>query len=273
MKSRRIRLYNAPKNNIIYINENANSEFWDSFWNQNGEDWIENYTKKKTLNDVRFRLFKKYLFKGAQILEGGCGRGQFVYGLSKLGFRCTGIDYAENTVKILNEHLPELDIKIGDITNLNEIPDSSYDGYYSGGVIEHFWDGYNDILSEMLRVLKNQGILIITFPFMSHSRKEEKKMLPIYNETNAPKGFYQFALDIDDTLKDFQEIGFELLYTLPINGYQGFLERYPNNRIISRLQNYKGNNFIFRRIRSKTNYLLTKLGYGHTILMVLKVNK
>ena len=48
--------------------------------------------------------------------------------------------------------------------DLDDLPveDESVDGYWSLGVIEHFYDGYGEILSEMHRVIKRDGFFDIS---------------------------------------------------------------------------------------------------------------
>ena len=169
---------------------------------------------------------KEYLPKGSLVLEGGCGRGNLVHALNYHGYQAIGIDFAERTVKKINEAAPELDIRIGDVRNL-PIEDDKLDGYISGGVIEHFWDGYDEILSEMARTIKNGGYLFITFPSMSPLRKL-KTRFNLYPEANKQdlenqqKKFYQFALSENKVINELQENGFTLLKKKKVDGIKGF---------------------------------------------------
>ena len=68
--------------------------------------------------------------------------------LEKSGFSTTGVDFAEKTVKI-NALYPSLDIRLVDIRNM-DFDDGFFDGYWSFGVIEHFYDGYGMSLLKCL---------------------------------------------------------------------------------------------------------------------------
>ena len=103
------------------------------------------------------------------LLEGGCGDGRYVRYFTDLGIRTIGVDFAQTTVRKINELLPDLEVKIGDIRRLN-FPDGYFDGYYSGGVIEHFEDGITPQLAEAQRVLKDGGYFFVTVPHMNLSR-------------------------------------------------------------------------------------------------------
>lgn len=101
------------------------------------------------------KTLRKYLpgEKGI-ILEGGCGRAQHVYCMKYNGYNAVGVDFAERTVRAVNEAVPELDVRKCDVRNL-PFRDGEIAGYWSIGVIEHFWDGYNEILDEMARVIRD----------------------------------------------------------------------------------------------------------------------
>ncbi|GAI52286.1 unnamed protein product, partial [marine sediment metagenome] len=117
------------------------------------------FEKRIKVRNNRFIIghTKKYLSPGAKVLEGGCGRGNKVYALYQHGYDAYGVDYAEETVKKVNQYAPELKITVDDIRNLN-FEDGFFDGYWSLGVIEHFYDGYDAMLREMHRVLSEGAI-------------------------------------------------------------------------------------------------------------------
>lgn len=257
----------TAKDNIIFIKKNATSSYWDDLWN-NDPNWIGNFTKGISLNGEFVRMFRKVLPEGASILEAGCGQGQFVYALSKNGFNVLGIDYAKRTVDLLNENMPELNIQLGDVTNLKNIDNASFDAYYSGGVIEHFWEGYDSIISEAHRILKKGGHMVITFPFLSVARRKAMKSLPKWEESAAPKGFYQFALDPEETIREICDKGFTLIHRRSRNGTKGFLELYPDFPIISSIYYSKRRNVFIKVIKRVLGRIFAAIGYGHTIELI-----
>ena len=64
---------------------------------------------------------------------------------------------------------PALDIRLGDLRAL-PFENQSFDGYWSLGVIEHFWGGYQQIAEEMHRVLRKEWFLLLTFLAMTDIR-------------------------------------------------------------------------------------------------------
>lgn len=218
------KVFLKDKRALAFFNKKASASFWDAHWN------FDDHTAKaikSVRNDGMFTPYAlRYLKPGSKVIEGGCGKGQIVNALRYHGFESVGVDFAVETVKALNRYLPELDIRYGDVFEL-PLEDSSFDGYISGGVIEHFWDGNDIILEEMHRVLKKGGFLFITFPYMSPLRKlkallglyEVKKMSELHGEQEA---FYQFALNSRDTINTFRRIGFQLMESKPADGIKGF---------------------------------------------------
>jgi SAM-dependent methyltransferase len=74
--------------------------------------------------------------------------------------------------KRILEYDPTMPVSVGDVECLN-YPDNYFDIYFSGGVIEHFEEGPLRVLQEAHRVLKPDGILILTVPYINLSRKIE----------------------------------------------------------------------------------------------------
>jgi SAM-dependent methyltransferase len=204
-----IRYYDKTNHQLVYVNQKADPQFWDEQWSTN------NFVKaiKGPKNRFTVRFTTKYLKRGARLLEGGCGRGDKVYALHRQGYDVYGVDYASKTVQQINEYTPELKVSLGDVRNL-QFDNDFFDGYWSFGVIEHFYDGYFPILKEMHRVLKNGGYLFLTTPSMSLLRSIKAKLgcYPKFQETDDIKqNFYQFALNSKSVTYNFERIGFQLI--------------------------------------------------------------
>ena len=202
------KLIDKDNQRLIYIGKSATEEFWDYHWGQNNLAKATKANKKTFVSKVTGR----YLPKGSRILEGGCGVGNHVFALNEHGYNVTGVDFAPNTVASLNKIVPELDIRVGDVRHL-DFESDIFDGYWSLGLIEHFWTGYDDIAKEMCRVIKKNGILFLTFPTFSFLRQMKAKLnvYPTIEENDTePEGFYQFALSREKTINKFESNGFEL---------------------------------------------------------------
>lgn len=257
--------YQKCKKRLVYFNSAATPEYWDEHWNKNPKVFKNLYKDNTYVSE----LAKKYINHRGTIVEGGCGRANHVYSLSKNGFRSIGIDYAKKTVDHVNNYLPDLDVRLGDVQKL-DLKSNSIDGYFSLGVIEHFFDGYGQISNEMSRVLKSGGFLFITIPTMSNLRKL-KAYFGAYDNfnNNSSEGFYQFALDSDQVVESFIEKGFKLIKKSNKNGYKGFKDEAPHFLKYFLQYIYDSNFFCFKALRVILDKILSST-CGHISLIILQ---
>ena len=218
-------IYWWPKGNkLIFLGEKATPEYWDQKWQS--EDWVKQITRSRN-SRYWSGILKKYLpDKNSRILEAGCGDGHLVDAMKYWGYDAIGIDFASETVKKIKANMPGLDVRNGDVRRL-EFPDGSFDGLFSLGVIEHFWDGYHQVVSEMYRVVKPGGYIFLAFPcisirdririFLSNAKE--------FTETEMPTNFFQFALKPESVKRDFEAVGFQSIDIWHIDGLLG-LARY-----------------------------------------------
>jgi SAM-dependent methyltransferase len=200
-------IYWPETDRLVYLDANPTPEFWDARWRAEGKP------PPVSLNNPVVAVTARYLSRGSRVLEGGCGRADKVKAMADFGFRAVGIDFAQQSVSQAKLDYPELDIRLGDVRSL-DFPDSSFDGYWSLGVIEHFWGGYGEILSEAARVLRPKGILFLTAPWLSpfRQRKARANGYPRVDFVSEPDGFYQFALRRREVGAELVSRGFELLH-------------------------------------------------------------
>jgi len=214
------RVYLRRTNCLAIFGQKADSQYWDQHWRtHNLRKFITSYKR----NDFIMRPLRRYLpdEKGV-VLEAGCGRAQNVYCMKHNGYNAIGVDFAEDTVRAVNEAVPELDVRTCDIRDL-PFKDGEVAGYWSLGVIEHYWSGYEEILDEMERVVRRTGFLFLSFPYMSPLRRL-KVLLDRY-ETRYTQGdndiFYEYCLDHRQVLNELAERGFVLREKKPYDGIKG----------------------------------------------------
>lgn len=113
-------------------------------------DLLANYAQKSSSKDYPLR-----------VLDIGCGSGRIGKKMQDLGYQVTGIDFSEEAVKKASEKGVQ-----AKQANLDEgIPeqDDSYDVVWAGDIIEHVFDPIG-LLKESCRVLKKNGIILVTIP-------------------------------------------------------------------------------------------------------------
>jgi len=216
------RIYIPDKDSIAFYREKASPEFWDRHWRMAD---LRAVLRGSQDDGLFVPAVKRHLPAGSTVLEGGCGPGNIVHALQYQGYRAIGVDFAAETIKKIKEAVPELDVRLGDVRAL-DLPDNSLDGYISGGVIEHFWEGYAPIIQEMHRVLRVGGFLFVAFPYMSPLRKLKValRMYPFMESillNSRQEQFYQFALADHKVIADLKALGFALMEKSSYDGIKG----------------------------------------------------
>jgi len=239
---------------IIYVRNEADAQYWDTLWE------IDKGSPRSSNAREFVAVSRRYLETGGRILEGGCGNGHIAVALQEAGYRLTALDWAERTVARVRSANPGMRTLQGDVRSL-ELSDGEFDGYWSLGVIEHFWDGYADILNEAYRVLKPSGYLFLTFPSMNMVRdlKLRRGSFESWNSSSAPTGFYQFALRPKAVAADVAEAGFEVVSISRRSGPKGFSDEFGMT----------GKSLFARVGRNMLGRLLVR-ALGHSCLIVAR---
>lgn len=260
--------YDAEHNRLVYVHRKADEKFWDDQWQRLRGRVVYN-RKRARFSQVVFET-RKRLDPNSLILEGGAGLGKNSWYLHCIGYRTVALDYAPQAVAFMRSRIPEVTPVLGDVRNL-QFADATFDGYWSFGVIEHFYDGYTEILKEMHRVIRARGFLFLTFPHMNWLRRQKSNrwMYPLWNPLeHNPETFYQFALDKDHVVRMFEDHGFMLRDTVPQAGLKGLKDEVSGFRAI--LQRLYDNPSLPAKVLNKgLDYILNGLT-SHSVLLVLE---
>lgn len=264
-----MKYFDNSNNRLVHTNKTASPEYWDMQWDKKN---FEKTVKNGINNILITRTTKKYIYpsKSKKILEGGCGNGQFVYAFDKLGYDSYGLDYAKKTILKIKSIFPDLKVNEGDVRKL-DFPNNYFDGYWSIGVIEHFYEGYYNIIKEAERVIKPKGFLFVTFPHLSLLRKIKIKLkhYPVFNSKVLEKEeFYQFILDDKDVTKKIESLGFSLIKKNRFSGLKGLKDEATFLKpFLQKL--YDSKNKILLVINYGMSLILSGFS-NHVILLVFK---
>ena len=97
--------------------------------------------------------------KYGKYLDIGCGTGNYTNELQKKGFQCIGIDPSEKMLNQAKLKNAEIDWKIGSAEN-TKLPNNYVDGII-GSLTIHHWTSLKTGFSELFRVLKPNGRIVI----------------------------------------------------------------------------------------------------------------
>jgi SAM-dependent methyltransferase len=197
---------------LAYYKKNATLEFWEDLWkNTTDPQMYEPY-----LNGALFyfeKIFTKHLPPHCRVLEAGCGQAQYVVALNARGYDCIGFDYALHAMQEANAAVGNLPLTCGDITAMG-FADDVFDAVISLGVVEHSETGPEKLLADMRRVLKPEGVLLISVPFFN-SLRQWRARHGAYQDDVTGLGFYQYAFSFDEFSGFLRMAGFsvETYYT------------------------------------------------------------
>ena len=118
--------FDKLNNRLVYLGQQSEIQYWDQHW--------KNTDFQMKMDPFVVKVTSEYLPKGSSLLEGGCGLGAKVFSLQNSGFKVVGLDYAQDTVQMLSEKFPELQIKLGDVREL-PFQNGEFDGYWSFGMV------------------------------------------------------------------------------------------------------------------------------------------
>lgn len=176
-----------------------------------------------------------------KILEAGCGSGRVVKYLYDLGYKnISGIELNQNAVNNINQTYSELNIIQGDILNM-PYEEKSFDIIISYGVVEHFKEGLDLPLLNLNKMLKKDGLAIITIPSLNKVRqlktifykinpllpKRDKKEF-IYNVFPKKGEFFEYRLTPKEFEKECLNAQFKIIKSIPIAHTAGLYNEFKH---------------------------------------------
>lgn len=97
--------------------------------------------------------------KGGAAVDVGCGRGDQLFALQRLGFNVAGLDIEQSTDDITNHHICDVGREVF------PLPDASVDLAFSKAVIEHLYlPQIEHFMLEMRRIAKPEGYVVLMTP-------------------------------------------------------------------------------------------------------------
>jgi len=223
------------------------AEFFEKYDERYYKERISYVPKKHMIKFIKFLLRDKETIKW---LDVGCGLGLVVKEAIEEDIDCYGIDISEYAV---NNAIIRDRIKLGSITDI-PFADNTFDVVSAFDVIEHIHPKSTEkAISEIQRVLKNSGFLILTTPnpcgfsdYWVYDLTHVNVRPPKFWKGILEKYGFRVKLSYIPTFLKYY-ISHKFSITLPIPDIISFWLEEPFRHIIGWLYNRKGRLYIFAR--------------------------
>lgn len=153
-------LFTEPRPKPEEIGKYYHSEEYYSHQENNSGLIPRIYERVKSINlKKKYRLATQGLTKG-NMLEIGCGVGDFLKTMEDNGWTCTGIEPSENAKEIARK---KVKAEIFNPQDINQLPSEGFDLITMWHVLEHV-DNLKEEIQQLQRLLKKDGRLVLALP-------------------------------------------------------------------------------------------------------------
>ena len=204
------------------------------------------------------RIVNKYS-PGKNILDYGCGTGEFLHSMDRAGWNCSGIEPNNIARKTANE---KFNFEISEENNIDNIDRGSLHAITLWHVLEHIYPIENRLRS-FHDMLMNEGMLFVALPNMQSY--DAKKYGSFWAAWDLPRHIYHFQ---PSTIKSLMaRYGFELLATKPM-----LLDAFYISMLSEKYKNGSPKNFsaVLNGIRSNCSALMKDRNYSSLIYIFKK---
>lgn len=243
-------------------------------------------------------IIERHFPKGSRLLEAGCGAGRWVRFFHDRGYEILGLEYSAETVAMVNQHWPDLDVIEGNCEH-SPYAQASFDGVLSFGVVEHWMEGPQKPLADMFRVLKPGGKAYISVPCLNLVRRI-KRALTWDEVVGAPKAlaarlvqgkpmplsrldtryrfpvfpawgeFYEYRMRPADFEREVEKTGFEIVEHVPVGAMDGvYHELNPFGMMVG----WKNWTFHPRGPARMINRWLSRFPFAHSHMQAIVARK
>lgn len=158
--------------------------------------------------DRRRSFLRAHVTAGQAVLDLGCGAGAFTRLLADWGAAPVGVELSEGALRRARDRHAELDFRLAEADGALPLADSSVDVCWASQVLAHVADTAG-LLSEVRRVLRPRGALVVTTPYHGPVRTLALALRG-FEQAFDPRGPYlrfYTARSLRELLEDF---GFEI---------------------------------------------------------------
>ena len=203
------------------------SGYWDAKWVASDPGEPERVRAREEYRFVH-ALLPALEKGGLDVLDCGCGRGEWTRLFLSQGHRALGLDIAPQAVARLRERHGDA-FRVADF-RATGLPDASFDLIINWGGIEHFEEGPASALIEAHRLLRAGGLVVVSTPCDNARIRAVDRWNGTRPDAPAPPGqrFYQYRFTPDELTAHLMRAGFPRVTTRMIGGEQGITRAFQH---------------------------------------------
>src|SRR5262245_16727581 len=208
---------------LAFYSRAANEEFWSEHWGGQDVDRLVRIASASPLT----ALLEEALPATGQILEAGCGLGQYVILLRERRHAVIGADWSLDALQRSRKIVASSPLAVMDLSRL-AVRSGALAAYISLGVVEHDENGPAAIVTEAARVLSPGGRLLLSVPYWNGARRLlTRRLVRESAEIRAAGGeFYQFAFTRQEVRAFVETHGFKVLAFHPYDPARMWRKRF-----------------------------------------------
>ncbi len=148
--------------------ENINTKrYWDEVYKQGIDPGVIK------ADEFKFENIAHHIVDGMRVIDLGCGTGELCQVIKKLKPRCEvwGVDFSKEAILQAQEQGNDIIYGIDNVVNTS-LGSNSFNYVLSLETIEHL-DRPEELIKEAARLLKTDGVFILTAPFGNHIPSKE----------------------------------------------------------------------------------------------------
>ncbi|MDD2487145.1 MAG: class I SAM-dependent methyltransferase [Candidatus Gracilibacteria bacterium] len=154
---------------------------------------------------ARYHFAKKFLKSDQITLDAPCGTGYGTSIITQIGAKCRGIDISKDAINHANTFFSNdlNDFLVGNIEKINNYFNDRFDAVISFEGIEHI-SNQEDFLDGVKKILKKNGVLIISTPRKPHGNPFHIKELELEEFVNLLNYRFKVISIYTQAFTDFQ---------------------------------------------------------------------
>jgi SAM-dependent methyltransferase len=138
------------------------AEFFDDYGEREWTRFEDGRTPGPSMT-THTRMLEGYVQPGDRVLDAGAGPGRFTLELLRLGAHVTALDISPGQLELLKARVPDVDAVVGDITDLSQFADDTFDVTVCyGGPLSYVVDRAEKAVAELARVTKPGGHVVVS---------------------------------------------------------------------------------------------------------------